>query len=139
MELLFTVKPSTREFFAVGYSANGQLFWTMGEQWPSGRYWEDNQKLGSAIQSLRLWDAGTGKELAVGGDMGLTGHTIACHQSGKELAVIHLPDVAKALQPAGGRVGMPSNAEDVMETVRLWDIASAKEKFRFDDPVERKI
>jgi hypothetical protein len=120
------VKPPGRRVFAVAFSPDGKLLATMGEQ-------------GMTPQVARLWDSFTGKEMPAGEEARRAAHTVAFHPNGKILAAIHLPDAART--PLTGYkvldLSLPP-AEDRIETVRLWDIASARERLRFVDPVRRK-
>src|SRR5207302_7254798 len=84
----------------------------------------------SLTQDVRLWDSFTGEALPIGADLEQSAHTVAFHPGGKILAAIHLPEAAK-FRPVGFRV------EDRIETIRLWNLASARETFRFEDPVLR--
>jgi WD40 repeat protein len=154
-QLLLTIKSAGRSVFAVAFSPDGKLLATMGPpdrgnlfagphgHHPAimGKFPPDRGQLVGTNQCVRLWNGLTGKEVAIGDGLRTTCHTVAFHPSGKYLAGLHLPELAK-FPPTGGFSGpvnpSPIPVEDRMETIRLWDIASAREKMRFDDPVYRK-
>jgi WD40 repeat protein len=141
-QLVFTLKSPGRAVGAVGFSANGELLWTMAAQSLGAHQVLEDKQQQKPNQVVRLWDAATGKEVALGEELRLTGHTVAFHPGGKALAAIHLPALAKL--PPTGRIATNGDAaaipvEDRMEMVRLWDIASALEKLRFEDPVQRQL
>jgi WD40 repeat protein len=128
----FNMKPPAGRLFAVVFSTDGRLLAAIGHQF--GNLW------GKTTQSVWLWETVTGKELSVGEDLRQLGHTIAFHPNGKLLAAIHLLALAKNSIGTGSTTfnAPPIPVEDRMETIRLWDIEIAREKRRFDDPVQRE-
>jgi WD40 repeat protein len=123
-----SLKPPGRTVYAVAFSPDGKRLATMGEQ-NLGTIMEQ----GNTSQVVRLWDAIAGKEVPVGEDLRRTAHTAVFHPNGKTLAAIHLPDAAKAGMQ--GLIISPPPAEDRLEIVRLWDLASSGERRRFADPL----
>jgi WD40 repeat protein len=131
---VLAIKPPGHTVFSLAISPDGKRLATMGEQ-----HLRNVVAVGGLSQVVRLWDADTGKEVPVGEDVRRTAHTVAFHPNGKILAALHLPEAARA--PMTGRLALdkpPLPAADRIETVRLWDIASARERFRFTDPVRLK-
>jgi WD40 repeat protein len=121
----------------IRWSADGNLLWTMGEaRAVNGEFGGKRDQ----YQCSYLWDASTGKEVAGAKELGLSAHTVAFHPNGRVLAAIHFPVAApvffQALDAANPGA---TRAEDRMEAVRLWDIKSATERLRFEDPVQRRF
>jgi WD40 repeat protein len=131
---VLTIKPPGHTVFSVAFSPDGKRLATMGEQHLRNVVGE-----GGLSQVVRLWDADTGKEVPVGEGVRRTAHTVAFHPNGKILAAIHLPVAARAPMTGGLALDKPPPpAADRIETVRLWDVATARERFRFTDPVRLK-
>jgi WD40 repeat protein len=125
-----TFKPSGG-VVTVRWSADGRLLWTSGSQGGIG--------IARALpfQFSYLWETSTGQQVAVAKELGRSGHTIAFHPNGKLLAAIQLP--AGAFQPFRAREKPMLPVEDRMERIGLWDIKSASERLRFDDPALRRV
>jgi hypothetical protein len=97
-------------------------------------------------QVVRFWDAQTGKETPIEGELRRFAHTIVFHPNGRSLAGLLLPTIADdPLSP--GSVDVPVSdgsspkiaVENRMESIRIWDIGTKHERLRFDDPVHRKL
>jgi WD40 repeat protein len=129
-----TLKPSARRTDAVAFSADGKLLATSG---PAVHHSDVGQGTGIGPQSVGLWDSFTGDELTINDYLRRRAHTIVLHPNGRSLVAVHLPDMAK--NELIGFALMPLPVEDRMETIRLWDIGRARERVRFEDPVQRKI
>jgi WD40 repeat protein len=131
-----TMKPSGRRVYAVAFSGDGKLLATIGEQF----VYRQVEEKETAPQSVGLWDSFTGKELAIGTDLRQMAHTVAFHPNGKSLAALHLPVAAKNTSRSGSIdiISPPIPVEYRMETIRLWHVGFAHERYRFEDPVQRK-
>jgi WD40 repeat protein len=128
-----TLNPPSCWMRHFAWSGDGKMLWIMARP-ASQRF--DNQP--DDPQVIRLWDAATGKQMKVNQDLGLTAHSVAFHPGGKLLAAMHLPEAAKVHGHPFDSPQLPP-PEDRLETVRLWNIQSAQEKLRFDDPARRKL
>jgi WD40 repeat protein len=118
--------------FAVGFSPDGKLLATMGSGWPVSLPAGPRQR---TRQVVRLWDIVSGKEVAVPKEVHSTGHTAAFHPGTKTLMVLHLAPLARYTIYQGQ---LPP-VEEFMEAVRLWDLASMRQRLRFEDPAYRAM
>jgi RNA polymerase sigma factor (sigma-70 family) len=130
---LVTITPPVRKVFALAFSADGKLLATVGE---SG-----TGQQGRTPQDVRLWDSATARQLPIEGDLSELAHTVVFHPHRNALAAIHLPVVARNPHHGGFKDLTPQATPvgDRMETIRVWDRGFAREQFRFEDPVRRKL
>jgi hypothetical protein len=138
---LTTVRPTSRGVYAVAFSPHGKLLATVGDQ--PFYHFGGNQV---PTQSVGLWDSATGFELTLREDLRELAHTLVFHPNEKSLAAVHLPIYARQSGLGGGldirsvdKGAHGTQAEDRLETIRIWDIASKRETLRFEDPVHRKL
>jgi hypothetical protein len=128
--LLTTIKPPGRgDVYGVAFAPDGKLVATLGrrnlELKNKGTPWRN-----SLPQDVRLWDSFTGEALPIGPDLEQSAHTVAFHPGGRTLAAVHVPEATTS--------GRANRVEDRIDTIRLWNLAAARETFRFEDPLLRK-
>jgi WD40 repeat protein len=133
---LLTIKASG-SVFAVAFAPDSKRLATMGRQGVTAELVQAN---GGWVtrQVVRLWDVASGKEVATGKELRLTGHTVAFHPDGKALVGLHLPEAAKIISYSSESDAPGPPVADRLETIRVWDIASAREKYRLEDSAQRQ-
>ncbi len=139
-QVTLTLNPSGRGVYAVAFSADGKLLATSGPA-PAFHHSGGGEEKGIVPQAVGLWNSLTGKELTIDKNLRERAHTVAFHPNGKSLAAVHLPTFTPSI--GGIDTYNPGSyqgpVENRMETIRLWDIGRARETFRFEDSVQRKM